>query len=101
MILLLNVQIFNIETRAGLGVLCMSMDTVYMPDTQRPERDMKSPQTGVTDGYESPYGFQDSSTGPLEKQQLLLPSSQAFSWCREAVPLLCGSLAKHVYTAIP
>lgn len=49
MILLLNVQIFNIETRAGLGVLCMSMHTVYMPDTQRPERDMKSPQTGVTD----------------------------------------------------
>lgn len=82
MILVLNVQIFNIETRAGLGVLCMSMYTVYMPDTQRPEGDMKSPQTGVTDGYESPYGFQDSSTGPLEKQQLLLttePSSQAFS----------------------
>lgn len=43
----------------GMGVLpvCMSLNTMYIPDTQRLERDIKSPQTGVKDGCEPSYGF--------------------------------------------
>lgn len=56
--------------------VCMYVQYVWCP--KRPEEGVRSPGTGVTDCCESPYGYWETNTGPLQEQQVLLVDKLLF-----------------------
>lgn len=50
-----------------------------VPCAWRPEDDIRHPGTGFIDGCESPCGYWELNTGPLEKQQMLLTAEPSIS----------------------
>lgn len=57
-----------------LFILCVWVFCLYTTRVQyphKPEKGIRSPKTGVTNGGEPPGGFQKSRPGPLEEQQPL------------------------------
>lgn len=63
--------------------MCMSCAGMYvclstcMQSPQRPAEGIRSPGTGVTDGYKPPCVFWELNLGPLEEQWVLLTTEPA------------------------
>lgn len=51
---------------------CMCLNTQFEKCSWRPEKDIRSPRTGITDAFQLPCGCQEQSQDPLEEKLMAL-----------------------------
>lgn len=82
----------------GFFVCVLSLYYMYTQCPWRPAEGVRLPNTGVTDGCESLYGWWESNLGPLGEQSMLLaiPSLQHYKRFYDIILTLWSQISLHM-----